>query len=51
MAKFTFKEKQAQIKAKEIPKMKHGFRLKKLLYTLQQWVVLGLLIYIAIKVS
>ncbi len=51
MAVFTFKQKQAQIQAKEVPQMKQGVRLKKVLQTLQQLAVLGLLVYIAVKVS
>lgn len=51
MAVFTFKQKQAQINAKEIPKMKQGYKIRKLLQRLPQWLSLGLLVYIAIKVS
>lgn len=53
MAKFTFKHKESQILAhdKELPKMKKGFNYKGYIYRGYLVLVLGLLIYIAIKVS
>lgn len=51
MATFTFKNKRSQVDEKEIPKMKQGYKLKKFLHRLPQWLTLGLLVYIAYKVS